>query len=124
MVVTHATWIDYCLRSLRGRSVPNDTFDGLVESYLNDDEKYLNSILEYQGSNFMDDPDAFPGQDQDPSNETIVGNHKSAENNADEVKLLFSKDVQHGFSLPISPGIAPKLRGAMVQPCGMVRQFS
>ena len=53
MVVTHATWIDCHLRSLRSRSAANDVFDGLAESHLNDDEKYLNSILEHHGSNFM-----------------------------------------------------------------------
>ena len=52
------------------------------------------------------------------------GNHKSVEADSDEVGKLLAKDVLHGFSLPVSPEIVPLLAGAMVQPAGVVKQFS
>jgi hypothetical protein len=52
------------------------------------------------------------------------GNHKSAEADSDEVGKSLTKDVLHGFSLPVSPDIVPLLAGAMVQPAGVVKQFS
>lgn len=52
------------------------------------------------------------------------GNHKSASENTDEIQKLLLKDVTHGFSLPIKADIIGRLQGAMVQPCGMVSQFS
>jgi hypothetical protein len=52
------------------------------------------------------------------------GNHKSAEADSNEVGKSLAKDVLHGFSLPVSPDIVPLLAGAMVQPAGVVKQFS
>jgi hypothetical protein len=52
------------------------------------------------------------------------GNHKSAEENGTEVERLLSKDVHHGFSLPVDPSIVRKLKGAMVQPAGLALQFA
>jgi hypothetical protein len=52
------------------------------------------------------------------------GNHKSAEASPAKVTALLAKDVRHGFSLPVLPSLAYKLVGALVQPCGMVRQFA
>ena len=52
------------------------------------------------------------------------GNHKSAEEARDEVMRLFLKDVTHGFSMPFDPKLVLDLKGSMVQPCGMVKQFS
>jgi hypothetical protein len=52
------------------------------------------------------------------------GNHKSAEAEPVKVTALLAKDVRHGFSLPVLPQLAYKLLGALVQPCGMVRQFA
>jgi hypothetical protein len=51
------------------------------------------------------------------------GNHKSANDAPTEVTRLLGKDVKHGFSFPIRPHIISKIKGAFVQPCGMVRQF-
>jgi hypothetical protein len=51
------------------------------------------------------------------------GNHKSANDAPTEVIHLLRKDVKHGFSFPILPHIIPKIKGAFVQPCGIVRQF-
>ena len=56
MVVTvnHTTWIDYYIRSLQGRpAVVNSIYNELVDGYLNNDEKHLNSILEHQKLNFI-----------------------------------------------------------------------
>jgi hypothetical protein len=52
------------------------------------------------------------------------GNHKSVQEDSDEVAKLLKKDVLHGFSLPVSPAIIPDLADAMVQPAGVVKQFS
>jgi hypothetical protein len=52
------------------------------------------------------------------------GNHKSAKSEPDKVTSLLAKDVEHRFSLPVLPELAQKLIGALVQPCGMVRQFA
>ncbi len=41
-----------------------------------------------------------------------------------EVGKLLAKDVLHGFSLPVSPDIVPNIEKAMVQPAGVVKQFS
>jgi hypothetical protein len=51
------------------------------------------------------------------------GNHKSANDAPTEVIHLLGKDVKHGFSFTIRPHIIPKIKGAFVQPCGIVRQF-
>jgi hypothetical protein len=52
------------------------------------------------------------------------GNHKSVQEDSEEVGKLLEKDVLHGFSLPVSPAIVSELEGAMVQPAGVVKQFS
>jgi hypothetical protein len=52
------------------------------------------------------------------------GNHKSAQDEASAVATLLAKDVRHGFSLPILPELVPDIVGAMVQPAGVVAQFS
>jgi hypothetical protein len=54
----------------------------------------------------------------------VRGNHKSAQENEDDVKRLLQKDVHHGFSLPVTPEIVRKLKGAMVQPAGLALQFA
>jgi hypothetical protein len=52
------------------------------------------------------------------------GNHKSAEEESEQVKRLLLKDVHHGFSIPVLPEIVHKIQGAMVQPLGLAKQFS
>jgi hypothetical protein len=52
------------------------------------------------------------------------GNHKSVQEDSEAVEKLLAKDVLHGFSLPVDPSIVPRLPGAMVQPAGVVKQFS
>jgi hypothetical protein len=52
------------------------------------------------------------------------GNHQSVQEDRDEVAKLLAKDVLHGFSLPVSPILVPDIVGVMVQPAGVVKQFS
>jgi hypothetical protein len=54
---------------------------------------------------------------------TDRGNHKSAEDESEQVVKLILKDVLHGFSLPLPPQTIPLLRGALVQPFGLAKQF-
>ena len=52
------------------------------------------------------------------SAQLVRGNHKSATDSEDEVQRLLEVDVRHGFVLPMH------VKGCMLQPGGMVRQFS
>jgi hypothetical protein len=52
------------------------------------------------------------------------GNHKSANDHKDEVRLLIAKDVKHGFAVPVMISAVRKMKGALVQPAGMVEQFT
>jgi hypothetical protein len=52
------------------------------------------------------------------------GNHKSVQEDSEAVAALLAKDVLQGFSLPVSPDLVPSLAHAMVQPAGVVKQFS
>jgi len=51
------------------------------------------------------------------------GNHKSATDDEPSVAKLIAKDVRHGFSLPLPADIVPRIKGALVQPCGLATQF-
>ena len=52
------------------------------------------------------------------------GNHKSATAESAQVLLLLTKDVTHGFSVPIPVGSITRILGAAVQPLGMATQMS
>jgi hypothetical protein len=52
------------------------------------------------------------------------GNHQSVKEDWQEVAKLLEKDVLHGFSLPVHPDVVPDITRAMVQPAGVVKQFS
>ena len=52
------------------------------------------------------------------------GNHKSAVDHADKVRRLLAKDVHHGFSMVFDPSIIPSIPNALVQPLGVVEQFT
>ena len=54
----------------------------------------------------------------------VRGNHKSAAANLAEVSRLLSKDVTHGFCLPFRSADVDKIKGGLVQPCGLASQFS
>jgi hypothetical protein len=55
----------------------------------------------------------------------LRGDHKSVQQESEAVRKLLEKDVLHGFSsLPLSPDIGPDIANAMVQPAGVVKQFS
>lgn len=52
------------------------------------------------------------------------GNHKSAEKRGEHVAKALSKDVIHGFSMPITADSILSIPGAMVQPLGMAEQLT
>ena len=54
----------------------------------------------------------------------VRGNHKSATNSEEEVRLLLEGDVRHGFVLPVWEDALYQVKGGMLQPGGMVRQLS
>jgi hypothetical protein len=52
------------------------------------------------------------------------GNHKSAAERPEVTQRLLKRDVTYGFAMACEPSIVQDLKGAMVQPCGVARQFS
>ena len=52
------------------------------------------------------------------------GNHISATESAEDVTKLLEKDVKHDFPLPVEVSAVTKLKGAMVQPCGLANHFT
>jgi hypothetical protein len=53
------------------------------------------------------------------------GNHKSATSKPEIIEKQLLKDVHHGFSFhPFPSGMVRKLKGALVQPCGLASQFA
>ena len=52
------------------------------------------------------------------------GNHKSAQESGEKIAELLSKDVKHGFAIPIPIDTVRKIPHAAVQPLGLVRQWS
>jgi hypothetical protein len=52
------------------------------------------------------------------------GNHKSATSAPAITEAELLKDVRHGFSLPFPRCLVKKLKGALVQPCGLASQFA
>jgi hypothetical protein len=51
------------------------------------------------------------------------GNYQSVKEDSKEAAKLLTRDVLHGFSLPVSPEIVLTIAKAMVQPAGVVKQF-
>jgi hypothetical protein len=58
------------------------------------------------------------------SAQLVRGNHKSATESEDEVQRLLEVDVRHGFVLPVWESALLQVKGCLLQPGGMVRQFS
>jgi hypothetical protein len=52
------------------------------------------------------------------------GNHKSAQEESEQVKTLLAKDVLHGFSVPLPVWLIPTIPGAAVQPLGVAKQWT
>jgi hypothetical protein len=50
------------------------------------------------------------------------GNHKSAQDNPEQVRRLLTKDVVHGFSMVLPIELVPLIPKAMVQPTGLAQQ--
>ena len=53
-----------------------------------------------------------------------LGNHKSAQEGADDVRKLLAKDVVHGFSIPLPLATLILIPRAGVQPLGLVSQWT
>ena len=52
------------------------------------------------------------------------GNHKSAQEVPDQVSALITKDVTHGFSIPLPTRILHKIPNAAIQPLGVAKQWT
>jgi hypothetical protein len=52
------------------------------------------------------------------------GNHKSTSERPEVTQRLLKRDVTYGFAMACEPSIVKELKGAMVQPCGVAKQFS
>ena len=52
------------------------------------------------------------------------GNHKSAQEFPDRVSALLTKDVTHGFAIPIPVRIIKQIPNAAIQPLGLAHQWS
>lgn len=52
------------------------------------------------------------------------GNHRSARADSNRVTELLARDVKHGFAIPLPVESIKLMKGAAVQPCGIVKQFS
>ena len=52
------------------------------------------------------------------------GNHKLTQEFAEKVNELITKDVVHGFAIPIPVSVVEKIPHAAVQPLGLARQWS
>ena len=54
----------------------------------------------------------------------LRGNHKSAQDLPDRVSLLLTKDVTHGFVIPLPTSIVEKIPNAAIQPLGLAKQWT
>ena len=52
------------------------------------------------------------------------GNHQSAKNHPVQVAALLTKDVTHGFAIPIPTATVRKIPNAAVQPLGLAQQWT
>jgi hypothetical protein len=52
------------------------------------------------------------------------GNHKSVGDEIEKVRTLLTKDVTHGFTVPLPVVCVPQIKGAMIQPLGVVKQWA
>ena len=52
------------------------------------------------------------------------GNHKSAQTEPQRVGELLAKDVTHGFTIPLPIAVVELIPGSLVQPLGLVQQWT
>ena len=50
------------------------------------------------------------------------GNHKSISQALEQARELLAKDVKHGFTIPLPIECAPRIKGGMIEPLGVVKQ--
>jgi hypothetical protein len=66
--------------------------------------------------------------DDEPLEEMLAnlhrGNHKSAQDESDQVAKLLKKDVDHGFAWVIPKRLVPLIPGSMVQSLGLAKQWT
>ncbi len=78
-----------------------------------------------KGMEYVFDRELSP---EERSNEVTAilarGNHKSAKVEQDRVGELLAMDVIHGFTIPLPVGVVKLIPGAMVQPLGLVQQWT
>jgi hypothetical protein len=68
--------------------------------------------------------DFFSGQHVLELKSLERGNHKLATSKPEITEKQLLKDVHHGFSFPIPSGMVRKLKGVLVQPCGLASQLA
>jgi hypothetical protein len=51
------------------------------------------------------------------------GNHKSAQDEPEQIARLLQKEVLHGFALPIPVSVVEKIKGSSIQPLGLAKQW-
>lgn len=52
------------------------------------------------------------------------GNNQSAALESERIDKLLTKDVRHGFCLPLPADVVTKIKGSMIRPCGIVTQHT
>ena len=78
-----------------------------------------------EGMHYVFDRDLGPAERQKEVVAMLArGNHKSAQTEQEQVGKLLAKDVLHGFSIPLPIGVVSRIPGAMVQPLGLVQQWT
>ena len=82
----------------------------------------LSSGMDYHYHEGRDLPE--PNRLAEMAGQLQRGNHKSVAQDLEKVRELLSKDVSHGFTAPFPLECAPQIKGAMIQPLGVVKQWS
>ena len=84
----------------------------------------LEAILT-EGMQYVFDRELSPDERRDEVTAMLArGNHKSAQLERDRVSELLAKDVTHGFTIPLPISVVKLIPGAMVQPLGLVQQWT
>ena len=74
---------------------------------------------------YVFDRELEPGERENEVTAMLArGNHKSAQIEQDRVGELLAKDVVHGFTIPLPIATVRVIPGAMVQPLGLVQQWT
>jgi hypothetical protein len=78
-----------------------------------------------EGMQYVFDRELSEGERDDEVTAMLArGNHKSAKTEQSRVGELLAKDVTHGFTIPLPLAVVKMIPGAMVQPLGLVQQWT